>query len=615
MPVINMPLDLLLRLVNAERAVIAESQVGATLHDMGIEVDELTQTQSYGCGCENVIERTDAQGPPLHCPKCGTDFRTQPDSLRTLGASRVARLDMVAVRPDIFDAGGMARYMRGFLGVRPGLVEYPVAPPRLSVEVDAALSRDESYRPAIACAVIRNVHFDHERIKLLMNLQEDLHWALGRDRKLASIGVYDLGKVREDRPFRYRAVRPDEIRFTPLGFAADAAGGNRLTPAEILQRHKTGQAYRHLLSGFSAYPLLSDGHGAVLSMPPIINSEDTRVVRATRACFVDVTGLAQRTVDRALNILLSGLFEVAPEITIEAVTIHYPARRLVTPDFAPTLMQLSLRQTCDTLGLALDAAALRGLLERMGHGVSDSNDADVLQVRVPAWRNDIMHAVDLIEDAAVAYGYQNLTPALVPTFSIGVPRAIEEHSRLIRGIFIGLGFHQVMTLPLTSEAAAFEKWGLPPDPRCVRIAHPISSEQTICRVSLLPGILETLAINKQYDLPQKLVEVGDCSFLDPHSETGASERRFVAAAMIDTHVGYADARAVLDALARELERPMSVRPMAHPGFIPGRVAQVFNADGQPIGVMGELHPQVLENYGLRHAVAVLELDVSQQVPA
>lgn len=626
MPVINMPLDLLLRMVNSDGAVIDETRVPQTLHDMGIEVDELTTTRSFACGvCENVSDRTDAQGAPLHCAKCGTDFRERPADCRELGQNKVARLDMLAVRPDIFDAGGMARYMRGFLGARTGLIEYPVVAAAITVQVDPQLSRDESYRPCIACAVLRNVTFNNERIKLLMGLQEDLHWALGRDRKLASIGVYDLDALRPDgRPFQYRAVQPNGVRFVPLGYAPADPAAN-MTPAEILERHKTGRAYAHLLRGLAAYPLLEDGHGTVLSMPPIINSEATRVTMKTRQCFVDVTGLAQRTVDRALNILVSGLKEAIPELQIEAVIIEHADARLRTPDFSPMSMTLDVQAAADTIGVPLDAAGLTQLLERMGHGVSvpHPDDRSKLTVAVPAWRNDVMHAVDLIEDAAIAYGYDRLIPALVPTFSVGAPRAIEERSAVARRILTGLGFHQVMTLTLVNLAADLEKWRLAPgDARAaewgrdaVQIENPISSEQTHCRVSLLPGLLHTLSLNKQYDLPQHIFEVGDCCRVDAAAETGAREERYVAAAMIGTHIGYADIRAVLDSFVHESGVECTIRPVEHPSFIVGRVAGIHDAGGRSVGTLGELHPEVLERYGLRHAAAVLELNFAGLIAA
>lgn len=610
MPVINMPLDLLLRLVNADRPVMDEARVPQTLHDMGIEVDELTSTTAYACRvCNNVMDRTEAQGEPLHCTKCGVEYRERRDALHSVGTHKVARLDMLAVRPDIFDPGGMSRYMRGFLGVQTGLIDYAVAQPRTAVSVDPRLATDVSYRPSIACAVLRNVRFDDERIKLLMNLQEDLHWALGRDRKLASIGVYDLDKVgvSDSKPFVYRAVGPDELRFVPLGYSINDAG-SEMTPREILEKHKTGRAYAHLLNKYSAYPLLTDHTGKVMSMPPIINSEATRVTLDTRQCFVDVTGLAQRTVDRALNILVSGLKEAMPELQIEAVRIDYPTGAIVTPNFTATEMTLDGVTASETIGVSLSPDELRGLLERMGHGVAVNGGS--MRVRVPAWRNDILHPVDLIEDAAVALGYERLSPAILPAYAPGQPRAIEERSAIARRVMIGLGYHQVMTLVLSNEDAAFTKWGLPIDERAVRIENPISSEQTIARVSLLPGLLETLSINKQSELPQQIFEVGDVSFVDSTVETGASEHRRLAAAAIGHSVGYADIRAAVDAFTHEMSFAVTIRPTTHPSFIIGRVAEIVAADGRGLGVMGELHPQVIENYGLKHAIVAMEIDIS-----
>ena len=625
MPIINMPLEMLLRLVNADGEIVAPEAVAQRLHEMGIEVEELTSTQQYECRvCGKITERTAAQGRPPGCANCGVDFRAQGAALGELGEVRVIRLDMLAVRPDIFDAGGMARYMRGYLGVRTGLIEYALAPPRITVRVDPRLARAESYRPHIACAVVRNVRLDNELIRAVMNLQEHLHWALGRDRKLASIGVYDLDTLRGE-VFRYDAVPPDGLRFVPLGFPPDSPQ-SLITPAEVLQQHKTGQAYAHLLRGFSAYPLLRDEQGTVLSLPPIINSESTRVTLRTRNFFVDVTGLSRRTVDRTLAVVVTSLKELMPQVELEQVAIDAPSERRATPDLRPTALELDVRTAAETIGIRLDAATLAELLARMGYGTGPPvGDGERLTVLVPAWRNDVMHPVDLIEDAAIAYGYDRLQPQLVPTFTVGAPQAIEERAAVARRVFTGLGFHQVMTLVLTSEAAAFGKWRQPPHPRVVRIDNPISVEQTICRVSLLPGLLEVLAVNKQYDLPQQIFEVGDCCFCDESAETGAREERFAAVALIGTRVGYADVRAVADALAHELDVRTEVRPAEQAGFIPGRVAALFRAEPpghrprggdrvpEPLGIMGEVHPEVLEAYGLRHPVAVLEVSLTRLV--
>ena len=610
MPIVEMPVDALLRRVNRDgKAALSAEEIAERLPGMGCAVEEFAETTQYACKlCGKIVDRTEAQGPLLLCANCGADFRENPAALDDLGTNQVIRLELLAVRPDIYDPGGMARYVRSYLGVQTGLVAYPVAPPRITVQVDPRLSDERSLRPYISCAVVRNVELDNELIKLLMNLQEDLHWALGRDRKLASIGVYDFDTLSGEM-FHYDAVEPDALSFVPLGFPPDGPA-SCITLREILQQHKTGQAYAHLLQHLEAYPILRDAEGTVLSMPPIINSESTRVTMSSRQFFIDVTGLSQRSVARALNVMVTSLKELMPAIEIEAVTIEAPAGRRVTPDLAPTEMDIAVPEASETIGVTLDAPQLGELLERMGHGVAAAGP-DRLRVSVPAYRNDVMHPVDLVEDAAIAYGYENLTPELVPTFTVGTPQRTEEQATVARKVLTGLGFHQVMTLVLTSEPAAFGKWRIEPDPRVVRIENPISTEQTICRVSLLPGLLETLAINKQYDLPQYLFEIGDCCFYDASVETGAREERFVATAMIGTHVGYADVRAVADAFAHEMDAKVETRPVEHASFIPGRVAGLFGAGDEQIGVMGEVHPEILEAYGLKHPVSVLELNLAR----
>ena len=336
MPIIDMPVDMLLSHITSgdDAPDVTVEDLLEILPRMGCEVEEVAETQQYICRiCGKIYDRTEAQGPPLNCSNCGADFRQSPAELDDLGPNTVIRLDMLAVRPDIFDPGGMARYVRGFLGVETGLPEYVLTAARLKVKVDPALSNEDSLRPYIACAVVRNVQLDNSTIKMVMNLQEDLHWALGRDRKLASIGVYDLDTLTGEE-YHYDAVDPDGLKFVPLGYSPEEPD-SLLTPREILQQHKTGQAYAHLLEPLKKYPLLRDSQGTVLSMPPIINSESTRVTMRTQQFFIDVTGLSQRTVDRALNIVVTSLKEIMSQIQVECVMIESPDGVRITPDLSP----------------------------------------------------------------------------------------------------------------------------------------------------------------------------------------------------------------------------------------------------------------------------------------
>lgn len=622
MPIVNMSVDILLGAINRGAEIpLGVDELRRAITNIGTEVEEIAVMRQYACGrCGRLIERTDAQGAPVDCPQCHADFRQDAKSVSSRGENRVVRLNMLAARPDIYDPGGMARCIRGYLGIEPGLREYELRPGPYSVRIDERLSAQTSFRPFIACAVLRNVAFDEEHIKILMNLQENLHWALGRDRKLASIGAYDLDKLSGTK-FQYRAVAPDELRFVPLGFDPQAAG-SALTPAQILEKHGTGKKYARLLAGFTHYPLLCDERGTVLSMPPIINGESSRVTLQTRTLFIDVTGPSQRVVDRTLNVMVTGLRELLTNLVIEQVEIVAADRSSRhTPALTPSKMPVSITEVADTIGVPLDESQVTTLLQRMGHRVERAGP-DSLTVFSPAYRNDIMHPIDLIEDAAVAFGFDNLPAELVGTATVGRPREIEECSALARRVMVGLGFHQVMTLGLTNESSAFEKLRIPSDPAlhdslralAVRIDNPISTDQTICRISLIPGLMETFAINKQHDLPQQLFEVGDVCIAEPSCETGAMEMRKIAAAVIGTHVGFADIRAVVDSFAHEMGGRISVRPAAMPTTIPGRMAEIIRTDdGACIGYLGEIHPEVLENYGLKHAVAAMELDLSSLV--
>ncbi len=628
MPIVGMSVELLMQQIN--RGVdgarpLTDEHLRDTITQIGSEVEEFADMQQFRCDrCGRIIERTDKQGDPVECPQCGVDFRTTPDGFERTGTNHVVRVDMLADRPDVYDPGGMGRCIRGYLGVEKGFPQIEMTDSDYVVTIDPKLSQPSSFRPYIVCAVLRNLELDNELVKILMNMQENLHWALGRDRKLAAIGAHNLD-VLQGTQFRYAALAPDALRFVPLGFSQDDPG-SAMTPGEVLERHGTGKKYARLLAGFDKYPILTDESDAVLSMPPIINGELTRVTEETRNIFLDITGQSMRVIDRALNVMVTNLKELIPQMTVERVRIKLPDRELQTPDLTPSRMALSVREAAETIGVPLERDALVDLLRRMGHEIEPASTSD-LTVLSPAYRNDIMHPIDLIEDAAVAFGYDNLPADLVPTFTVGAPREIEERSAIARRALTGLGFHQVMTLGLTSEEASFDKWridvGDPVRDRAVRIENPISVEQTITRVSLLPGLLETFAINKQHDLPQQLFELGDCCFVDREAETGASERRLLAVALIGPHVGYADIRAAFDAFAHEVGATLDIQPTEHASFVPGRVASIrlraisgptdgtkaraVGTDGE-IGRMGEVHPEVIEAYGLRHAIAVLELD-------
>ncbi len=217
------------------------------------------------------------------CESCGqltealehADFNNACESCcgKTLveaGTTEVVRISLLPVRPDMFDAAGLARALRGYLGIETGLPTYRLEPSGFEVTVNPGL---EEIRPYIVACVVRGLSMDDETLKAIMKMQENLHWALGRNRRRASIGVYDLDTVVPG--FEYSPVAPDGVKFVPLFGMPE--GMVAATPKEILEEHTKGGGYRHLLEKSDKYPLLCDANGKVLSMPPIINSQETRV--------------------------------------------------------------------------------------------------------------------------------------------------------------------------------------------------------------------------------------------------------------------------------------------------------------------------------------------------
>jgi phenylalanyl-tRNA synthetase beta chain len=604
-PVVGIPLDDLQRGLGKP---VPADELENELHRFGCSVEGWARLNRFRCPrCAALIEAPEHEPAPAACDQCGTELRGGGLSLEPESQVDVIRMELLAVRPDLFDPPGLARAMRGFLGLEAGAPSYPVTKGALSVEVDPDLAGPDVVRPRIVAAVVRGVTLDDERLRSLMKLQENVHWALGRDRKQASIGVYDLSRVSGKR-LRYRAAAPDGARFVPLGHDLDDPAA-LMTPAEVLDKHPKGVAFARLLAGCTRYPLFEDEDGQVLSMPPIINSEATRVTGDSRDLLIDVTGLEDRKIERALNIVVTSLLEACPGAGVETVEIrHAAASPRPTPDLTPQRMRLDPARAARLIGVDASPEEVAELLRRMRCDARLAGEA--LDVSVPAWRADVMHEHDLVEDIAIAYGYDRLPEVGLASATYGEPNPEETRAGQVRKVLLGMGCTEVMTLALTSEEATYARTGLPDEDRHVVLERPISVEQTMLRVSLLPGLMETLALNLGHPYPQSIFEVGPTVLADEGSPTGTREELRAAVALAGDGLGYADARSLVDALLGACGVPVGdgieLQPSGIPLFLPGRGAEIV-AGGSTAGRLGEVHPEVLERYRIVHPVVVAEV--------
>lgn len=594
MPIVNIDLDWLNRLLGRE---FPPGEVSESLEQMGCDVEDVVDIIRSRCPrCAALVEHPIGQEEVKACGTCGHECE---DAFQQVGSTTVIRLDLLAARPDLFDVGGLARALRGTLGLAEGLPDFSSKPSGLSLTVDEDVKSEGCYRPYITCAVMTLPQIDDTSLAAIMKLQENLHWGVGRDRKLASIGVYDLDTLQGD--IRYRSLHADDEPFVPLGLPGQSMSGR-----QILESHPKGKVYAHLLQDHERYPVLVDEAGQVLSMPPIINSEETRLKVGTRRVFIDVTGISRAAVVKALDTLVCSLMELGGHL--ETVRITEPDGSVrETPDLTPGEAAVELDEAKRWLGLPLDEGKLTESLRKMRFDVEPvDNKQGSYRVRYPVYRTDIRHMVDLFEDIAIGYGYDNIEPRLVPSMTVGQARPEELLSERTRQVLIGLGFSEVMSLPLTTEEHQFSRLGLEVPETYVRVSNPKLKAYHVLRAHLLTGLLESLHENRRRPMPLRLFEVDNVVGLAPSAETGTSEERRVTFVEMGREAGYSTIRSVLDALLRELGSGATYRPMESPSFVPGRAATFQGQDGLT-GTLGELHPQVLENFGLGMPVGICEL--------
>ena len=517
-----------------------------------------------------------------------TDKKTILDKVALIGSDveRIeedhADVEFFPDRPDLFSPEGVARAMRGFLGIETGLPSYPVQPSGISFSIDPKLA---DIRPVLGAAVIRGVTFDDESIQSIMSLQESLHWAVGRGRNKVAIGIHDLDTVRP--PFRYIAS-PRSRKFIPLDYSEE------MTMDEILEKHPKGRDYARIVRGFPLYPLIIDSQDQVLSFPPIINGERTRVTIDTRNILLDTTGTDERAVGVAVNIICTAMAEAGAAIrSVEIGGVQ-------TPTLAPTQRIVNVAECKKLLGIELTASSMATLLEKMRFGAVPEG-ADRVKVQVPCYRADIMHDWDLFEDVAIAYGYDRIIDSPPATFTVGKPHPVQVCAALAREAFCGLGYLEVMPFTLTNEDILYKNMQRPERKGVLHVMHPISIENTVVRTDLLPLLLEFLTLNRHRELPQRLFTVGDV--VD-------SCHTYQQAAGVSTHpdADFSEAYAAADAVLHELSIPYTVQESEDPAFIGGRRADII-ADGNRIGVFGEIHPAVLNAFELEHSVAAFEFDI------
>ena len=499
-------------------------------------------------------------------------------------------LEVFPNRPDLLSVEGLVRAFASFNGEKIGLRNYPVQKSGYTAVVDPKV---DEIRPYFVCAVAKRVDFDDSLIRSLIQLQEKLHMTHGRKRRKVAIGLHNLKPIQF--PITY-TTKPPEFKFRPLGerFEKDLKW--------ILTEFQKGAEYSWILEGASEYPMILDSKGMVLSMPPIINGEYTRIDEITSELFIDITGTDLKAITEVLNIICTTLADRGAEIY--SVEVKYKDQIIVTPDLSPKIWKLSNEYTCKTLGIQLKPEETSHLLEKMGHKAKPESE---ITVHVPCYRTDIMHPMDLVEDVAIAYGYDAVVPVVPKITSQAGEDPLEIFSRGLRNFLVGFGYVEVVTFMMSNRERLFTRMMLQEEP-IAETENPKMEGYTSLRNRLLPSILEILSFNKHHPYPQNLYEVDDVVVLDSRSETGARSARRLALVQCHSHANFNEIKAVFLSILENMELKAEIVPTGWDCFIEGRRFTAI-ADGEPLCWAGEIRPEVLNAWGIEMPVAAIEFDV------
>jgi phenylalanyl-tRNA synthetase beta chain len=511
-------------------------------------------------------------------------------------------LEIFPNRPDLLSYQGFKRSFLAFLGKNTGLANYKLKEPEKNYKVilDSSL---KGIRPYTACAIVRSLKLDDEKIKELIDLQEKLHSTVGRKRKKLAIGIYPLEKIKL--PITFKAVEPDKIKFMPLEM------NKEMTGLQILQRHPAGRDYAHLLAGKHKFPIFIDAENNVLSMPPIINSHLTgKINEKTKEVFVECSGFDFEILKKTLNIIVSTLADMNGKI-YQMELQGMPKQDRFSPDFQTEKMKLSLENTNNLLGIDIDEKTLKSLVEKMGHNYnSKTNEAEIA-----SWRTDILHEVDLIEDVAIAYGYENFKPEIPEISTIGKESFSENIKRKISEILSGLGFLEVLNYHLTNKKDQFTKMGITEKQEKGFIELEESkTDYNILRKDLTHYLLKIFSENIDSEYPQKIFELGKVFEKKSSSDLDILEKEKLSIGIAPGN--FTELKQTFLYLFKMLGfenlemRESEESKTQNNHLIEGRFAEIY-LDNSLLGMIGEIHPRILRNWKIKMPVALLEIDLEK----
>ncbi len=515
------------------------------------------------------------------------------DHILSMMSTAVERMDNEIIdvevapnRPDMLSEQGILRTLKTFSG-KERYSKINVNKSGHKLIVDKSMPKDYPY--GISC-IVRGLKFDDGKIKEVIDIQEKLGATLLRKRKKGGIGLYPLEKI--SFPIKLVAMKPEDIKFRPLEFPRELNG------KQILSQHPTGREYGHLVEGWDKFPVFIDNKKVIMSMPPIINSHEVgKIDHTTKDVFIEATGVDYELLKKVVNIIVSSLVDIGGKVySMECAQSNGKKENI--PDFSPEKKKLNIDNANKLLGLKLNENDIKKLLGKMG---IDYNKGTAL---VPAYRVDVLHEVDLIEDIAIAYGYDNLVPSIPEVSTIGEISKEEIIKNKIRELLIGLGLIETSSYHLTTKEYQVDKLGLKNN-SFVKVENS-KTEYNILRKDLSHYLLKIFGENVDVEYPQDIFQIGSIF----GGKNGLEENDSLCIASAPGN--FTRLKQILEYFGRMLDLKFEFLKTNNfePYFIEGRVAEI-KLNGKSLGYLGEVHPKILKNFKIKMPISLLEINLEE----
>ena len=509
--------------------------------------------------------------------------------------SEILRIEYNPNRPDFGSDYGIVRALRGLLEIETGIPKFSYDKAGINYVINVDEST-RSVRPFIAAIVAKNGKLDDETIKQLIGMQEDLHNGIGRRRVKASIGIHNLDAIKF--PIVYKAVNED-FSFVPLNLMSSQ------TIKLILKTSIPGKEYGYILEKTRKYPILIDSQENVVSLPPIINGNATKVNACSRSLFVEVTGNNQKSVEDILAILAITLYDVGFEI--QNVSICNFNGSTYTAKLDPSHIDVDPHYINTMLGLNFGINQIVKYLKKSRLDAREINGGKKIRCSIPRYRIDILNAIDIVEEVAMGYGIYNLKPTVPSSNLTGEKSSLSKYIDIIRQTMVGLQMLEVLNSSLVSSKVQSELPGMNKSNKVLRVDATKSAEHELLRDALIPSLLKTLSHNVHEEYPQKLFEIGKIF----HWTDIITESWSIGAVIAHNKADYTEIKSTMQGLLKTSFGKNAVTTVAtHPIFMYGRCANIY-VDEECVGIIGEITPLAIDNFKVRVPVAAFELNLSQ----